>query len=100
MVDANKAEISEVSKPEIPTVGYFMNVDVYPNDEKTVVFEAMYFESPEHFKSGNLKTRSFVVKREEAEKIARQITGILAAPDSKTAWDNIAAADAARHTIP
>ena len=100
MAETNKTAISEVPKPAVPTVGYFLNLDVYPNDEKSVVLDATYFESPEDFRSGKVKYRNFVIKRKEAEKIARQIADILSAPDTKTTWDNIAAADAANHHDP
>ena len=91
MADVNVPK--EQPKNTIP-IGLITNADVYPSDDNNVVFQLWYFESPEDFKARKQKIVDFVIDKELAKSIARRMTEILAAPDTKTAWDNIAARDA------
>lgn len=69
--------------------GYIIGGDVYPHDEGHVEFDLAYYEDDEAVSNHRHTFRKFIVQKNDAQSIAKQIIDILAAPDTETAWDHV-----------
>jgi len=78
----------EPPKTDVPPEGHILSAEAYPRDEETVSLLLMYSESPEQL--GNYKARQFQLDKRDAQTLAWGILGIVNAPDTQTAWENIA----------
>jgi hypothetical protein len=79
---------SEPPKIEVPPEGHILSAEAYPRDEEAISLHLMYSESPTE--PVNYKARQFQVDKRDAQALAWGILGILNAPDTQTAWENIA----------
>jgi hypothetical protein len=69
--------------------GYIIGGDVYPYDEGHVEFHLMYCEDEDAVMNHKATFKRFVVRKNDAQTIAKQIIDILAAPDTETAWEHV-----------
>ena|ERR1700722_8506195 len=81
-------EESELPPQNVPPEGHILSAEAYPRDEETISLHIMYSESPTT--SGNYKARQFQVDKRDAQSLAWGILGITNAPDTQTAWENLA----------
>ena len=77
-----------LSKDSAPIDGHILHAEAYPRNEETIMFHLVYSES---LGGGNYVGRQFEVGKADAEALARTILQIIAEPDTKTAWLDIAA---------
>ena len=72
----------------VPDNAVILSAEAYPRDEETISLHLMYSESPDQ--PGNYKARQFQLDKRDAQTLAWGILGIVNAPDTQTAWENIA----------
>jgi hypothetical protein len=71
---------------DVPSDGHILHGEAYPRDAETITIHLIYAEAM----GANYAGRQFQIAKDVAETVARQILGIIAEPDTKTAWETIA----------
>jgi hypothetical protein len=69
--------------------GYILHAEAYPHDDQTITITLMYYESEEKVEGRQLSNRQFVVAKDVAQSLTKQLIDIFAAPDTATAWDHL-----------
>jgi hypothetical protein len=69
--------------------GYILHAEAYPHDDETITITLMYYESEEKVEGRQVSNRQFVVAKDVAHSLTKQLIDIFAAPDTDTAWDHI-----------
>lgn len=69
--------------------GYILGAEVYPFDESNVELSLMYYEDDLDVHDRDHKSRKFVLKKEDAQSLVKNINVILAVPDTEAAWEHV-----------
>jgi len=80
----------EQSKPEFPTDGYIITAEAYPESDDVVALHLQYCESAEEAEKHEFRHRRFFVSKDTARILAENVSIILSAPDTHSAWETIA----------
>jgi hypothetical protein len=81
---------TEPQKPVVPSDGYIIMSEAYPEDDEFIAIHLMYYESETDIEAKAHKNRRFLVKKDDAMLLAKGIIDILNAASTQEAWENIA----------
>jgi hypothetical protein len=77
-------------KPVVPSDGYIILSEAYPEDDEVIAIHLMYYESEADIAAKAHKNRRFFIKKDNAMLLAKGIIDILNAASTQEAWENIA----------